>query len=165
MAGGWRGQGDRALWKFRPAFRLWGEAYFDECYSQNPLVNAFSAGILETGKMIRATAAGAGNPVYIIGSSTGKDGIHGASFASKDLSEDSANDIPAVQVGSPFREIAPRSQYGTGGDRCADRHAGHGCCGHNLFHIRNECCGWSGMKIHLDKVPMRQSDMKPGRSF
>ena len=100
MAGGWRGQGDRALGNSF-GVPVVGEAYFDECYSQNPLVNAFSAGILETGKMIRATAAGAGNPVYIIGSATGKDGIHGASFASKDLSKT----VPTIF--QPFRWVIP----------------------------------------------------------
>ena len=81
-----------------------GEVYFDDCYEQNPLVNAFSAGIVKVGEQISAKARGVGNPVYIVGSSTGRDGIHGAAFASKDLSEDSANDIPSVQVGDPFQE-------------------------------------------------------------
>ena len=73
-----------------------GEVYFDDCYEQNPLVNAFSAGIVKVGGQISAKARGVGNPVYIVGSSTGRDGIHGAAFASKDLSEDSANGIPSV---------------------------------------------------------------------
>jgi phosphoribosylformylglycinamidine synthase len=81
-----------------------GEVFFDESFHQNPLVNAFSAGIIKVGKTIRAVAKGAGNPVYIVGSSTGKDGIHGAAFASKDITEDSANDLPSVQVGDPFME-------------------------------------------------------------
>jgi phosphoribosylformylglycinamidine synthase len=80
-----------------------GEVYFDDCYEQNPLVNAFSAGIVKVGEQISAKARGVGNPVYIVGSSTGRDGIHGAAFASKDLSEDSANDIPSVQVGTLFK--------------------------------------------------------------
>ena len=67
-------------------------------------MNAFSAGIVEVGKQISATSSGVGNPVFIVGSATGKDGIHGASFASKDLDEDSAEDIPSVQVGDPFQE-------------------------------------------------------------
>jgi phosphoribosylformylglycinamidine synthase subunit PurL len=81
-----------------------GEVFFDESYQVNPLVNAMSAGILEEGKMISATAKGPGNPVYIVGSATGKDGIQGASFASKDITEDSADDLPSVQVGDPFQE-------------------------------------------------------------
>ena len=75
-----------------------GELFFDECYNTNPLVNAMSAGIMKTGTMISATSYGEGNPVYIVGSSTGKDGIHGAAFASKDITEDSMQDLPAVQV-------------------------------------------------------------------
>lgn len=74
-----------------------GEVYFDECYNHNPLVNAMSVGIVKTDKIISATAKGKGNPVYIVGSSTGKDGIHGATFASADLHENSADDIPVFR--------------------------------------------------------------------
>ena len=81
-----------------------GEVFFDDCYNTNPLVNAFSAGIMNKGEMISATSSGVGNPIFIVGSRTGKDGIHGASFASKDITEDSAEDLPAVQVGDPFQE-------------------------------------------------------------
>src|SRR5690554_6715400 len=73
-----------------------GEVFFDKSYNQNPLVNAFSAGIVDTKKVISATAKGVGNPVYIVGASTGKDGIAGAAFASKDIIEDSTNDLPSV---------------------------------------------------------------------
>jgi len=81
-----------------------GEVFFDESYNTNPLVNAFSAGIMKVGGTISATSYGEGNPVFIVGSATGKDGIHGAAFASKDITEDSVNDLPAVQVGDPFQE-------------------------------------------------------------
>ena len=81
-----------------------GEVYFESCYHTNPLVNAMSVGIVEVGKTISATAEGNGNPVFIVGSATGKDGIGGASFASGDITEDSAQDLPAVQVGDPFQE-------------------------------------------------------------
>ena len=81
-----------------------GEVYFDDSYLQNPLVNAMSVGIVEKGKTISAVSYGKGNPVYIVGSKTGKDGIHGATFASGDLTEESARDLPAVQVGDPFQE-------------------------------------------------------------
>ena len=70
--------------------------FFDESYNTNPLVNAFSAGIIDSSKMISAKATGPGNPVFIVGSATGKDGIAGAAFASKDITEDSANDLPSV---------------------------------------------------------------------
>src|ERR1700757_1127978 len=81
-----------------------GEVFFDECYNTNPLVNAMSAGIVKVGKTASAISYGIGNPVYIVGSATGKDGIHGATFASGDLHEDSAEDLPSVQVGDPFTE-------------------------------------------------------------
>src|SRR5678810_1033198 len=76
-----------------------GEIYFEECYHTNPLVNAMSVGIVEVGKTVSATAEGKGNPVLFVGSATGKDGIGGASFASADITEESAQDLPAVQVG------------------------------------------------------------------
>ena len=79
-----------------------GEVYFDDCYETNILVNAMSVGIAKIGRTISAVADGPGNPVYIFGAATGKDGIHGAAFASKDISEDSINDLPSVQVGDPF---------------------------------------------------------------
>ena len=79
-----------------------GEVFFDDCYTVNPLVNAFSAGIVKVGKQASAISYGVGNPVFIVGSATGKDGIGGASFASEDISEKSTEKLPAVQVGDPF---------------------------------------------------------------
>ena len=73
-----------------------GEVYFNDCYNQNILVNAMSAGIVKVGETVSACADGPGNPVFIVGSATGKDGIHGATFASADLTENSAEDLPAV---------------------------------------------------------------------
>lgn len=81
-----------------------GEVFFDESYNTNPLVNAFSAGIMDPSKVISATSSGPGNPVFIVGAATGKDGIAGAAFASKDITEESADDLPSVQVGDPFME-------------------------------------------------------------
>ncbi|MDT9547402.1 MAG: phosphoribosylformylglycinamidine synthase subunit PurL [Chlorobium phaeovibrioides] len=81
-----------------------GEIYFEDCYTGNPLVNAMSVGIVEHHKTVSATAEGEGNPVLIVGSSTGRDGIHGATFASEDLSEASEDKRPSVQVGDPFAE-------------------------------------------------------------
>src|SRR6476646_9793427 len=72
-----------------------GEVFFDECYNTNPLVNAMSVGIVKAGKTVSAIAYGEGNPVFIVGSATGKDGIHGASFASHDISEDSQEELPS----------------------------------------------------------------------
>ncbi len=139
-----------------------GEVFFDECYNTNPLVNAMSAGIMKADKMISATSYGVGNPVYIVGSATGKDGIHGAAFASKDITEESANDLPAVQVGDPFQEkllleaslelaetdaIIGMQDMGAAGITCST----------------SEMSGKEGfgMTIDLDKVPTRQEGMKP----
>src|SRR5450755_3198580 len=81
-----------------------GEIYFEDCYHTNPLVNAMSVGVLRTGQTVSATAEGEGNLVFIVGSATGKDGMGGAAFASADISENSIQDLPAVQVGDPFQE-------------------------------------------------------------
>jgi phosphoribosylformylglycinamidine synthase len=81
-----------------------GEIYFEEGYTGNPLVNAMSVGLVEHHKTVSATAKGKGNPVLIVGSSTGRDGIHGATFASEELSEASEDKRPSVQVGDPFAE-------------------------------------------------------------
>ena len=138
-----------------------GEVFFDDCYNANPLVNAFSAGIMKTGEMISATSSGVGNPVFIVGSRTGKDGIHGASFASKDITEDSVEDLPAVQVGDPFQEkllleatlelaktdaIVGMQDMGAAGITCSSNEM--------------SAAGGHGMNLHLDKVPTRQENMK-----
>ena len=81
-----------------------GEIYFEECYQDNPLVNAMAVGIVKHNQTASATASGIGNPVFIVGSSTGKDGIHGATFASEEISEKSESKRPSVQVGDPFTE-------------------------------------------------------------
>ena len=89
-----------------------GEVFFDDCYNVNPLVNAMSVGIVKTGETVSATSYGAGNPVFIVGSSTGKDGIAGAAFASKDLTEDSAKDLPICAGGRSFPgKIIIRSNF------------------------------------------------------
>ena len=138
-----------------------GEVFFDDCYNTNPLVNAFSAGIMKKGDMISATSSGVGNPIFIVGSRTGKDGIHGASFASKDITEDSADDLPAVQVGDPFQEkllleatlelaktdaVVGMQDMGAAGITCSTNEM--------------SAAGEHGMIINLDKVPTRQSNMK-----
>ena len=79
-----------------------GEIYFEDCYYTNPLVNAMSVGIVKKGETVSAIAEGKGNPVFFVGSSTGKDGIGGASFASADITEESMEELPAVQVGDPY---------------------------------------------------------------
>ncbi len=139
-----------------------GEVFFDSSYNQNPLVNAFSAGLIDTKKVISAKAKGPGNSVYIVGSATGKDGIAGAAFASKDITEDSASDLPSVQVGDPFQEkllleatmelaetnaIVGMQDMGAAGITCSTCEMSAG--------------GGVGMDIYLDKVPTRQENMLP----
>ncbi len=139
-----------------------GEVYFDDSYNVNPLVNAMSVGIVEKGKTISATSKGPGNPVYIVGSATGKDGIHGATFASGDLHEDSAEDLPAVQVGDPFQEKllleATLELIDTGAVvGMQDMGAAGITCSTSEMSAKD---GF-GMKIWLDRVPTRQQNMKP----
>ena len=139
-----------------------GETYFDKSYNSNPLVNAFSVGIMEAKNVISATAKGVDNPVFIVGSSTGKDGINGAAFASKDLTENSSDDIPSVQVGDPFQEkllleatmelsktnaIVGMQDMGAAGIICSTSEM--------------SAAGNCGMEINLDKVPLRQKNMDP----
>jgi len=81
-----------------------GEVYFDDSYNGNPLVNAFCLGILRHEQIARGAAKGVGNPVFYVGAETGRDGLAGAAFASRELTEESKADRPAVQVGDPFRE-------------------------------------------------------------
>jgi phosphoribosylformylglycinamidine synthase II len=139
-----------------------GELFFDDCYTINPLVNAMSAGILKVGKTVSATSYGVGNPVYIVGSATGKDGIHGAAFASKNITEDSVNDLPAVQVGDPFQEKllleATLEVIETGAVvGMQDMGAAGIICSNSEMSAKGE----HGMRIDLDKVPTRQDNMKP----
>lgn len=139
-----------------------GEVFFDECYNTNPLVNAFSAGVVKIGNTAKATSYGVGNPVYIVGSRTGKDGIHGATFASEDISEKSNEKLPAVQVGDPFAEkllleatlevIASGAVIGI-----QDMGAAGIICSTSEMSAKGE----HGMDIWLDKVPTRQPNMKP----
>lgn len=139
-----------------------GELFFDDCYNVNPLVNAMSAGIVKAGETVSATSYGVGNPVYIVGSATGKDGIHGAAFASKDITADSVNDLPAVQVGDPFQEKllleATLEVIKTGAVvGMQDMGAAGIICSNSEMSAKGE----HGMRIDLDLVPTRQANMKP----
>ncbi|HMU97992.1 MAG TPA: phosphoribosylformylglycinamidine synthase subunit PurL [Chitinophagales bacterium] len=139
-----------------------GEVYFDDCYQVNPLVNAMSVGIVKIGDTISATSYGKGNPVYIVGSATGKDGIHGATFASEDLGEDAEDKIPSVQVGDPFVEKllleATLEVIKTGAViGMQDMGAAGITCSTSEMSAKGE----HGMKIWLDKVPTRQKNMLP----
>ncbi len=138
-----------------------GEVYFNDSYTTNPLVNAMSVGIMKHDEVVSAVAKGAGNPVYIVGSSTGKDGIHGATFASADITEDSANDIPSIQVGDPFMEKllleATLEVIRTGAVvGMQDMGAAGIICSTSEMSAK----GNSGMRIDLDKVPLRQQNME-----
>ncbi|MFN3528610.1 MAG: phosphoribosylformylglycinamidine synthase subunit PurL [Bacteroidia bacterium] len=139
-----------------------GEVYFDDCFTVNPLVNAMSVGIVEKGKTVSAISYGVGNPVFIVGSHTGKDGIHGAAFASKDITEDSADDLPSVQVGDPFQEKllleATLEAIDTGAIvGMQDMGAAGIICSSSEMSAKGE----HGMVIWLDRVPTRQENMKP----
>jgi phosphoribosylformylglycinamidine synthase II len=138
-----------------------GEVYFHNCYNQNILVNAMSVGIVEHGKTVSARADGPGNPVFIVGSATGKDGIHGATFASADLTDDSAEDLPAVQVGDPFQEkllLEASLEAITTGQIVGmqDMGAAGITCSTSEMAAKSE----TGMKINLDLVPTRQKNMQ-----
>lgn len=138
-----------------------GEVYFMPCYNHDILVNAMSAGIVKAGETVSATAGGPGNPVFIVGSSTGKDGIHGATFASADLSADSHQDLPAVQVGDPFQEKllleASLEAIQTGAIiGMQDMGAAGITCSTSEMSAKAGC----GMRIDLSKVPTRQANMK-----
>ncbi|MBK8610555.1 MAG: phosphoribosylformylglycinamidine synthase subunit PurL [Chitinophagaceae bacterium] len=140
-----------------------GEVYFEDCYHTNPLVNAMSVGILKNGTTVSATSGKIkGNPVFFVGSATGKDGIGGASFASADITADSAEDLPAVQVGDPFQEKklleACLEVLETGAVvGMQDMGAAGIICSTSEMSAKGE----AGMRIDLDKVPTRQKDMKP----
>jgi phosphoribosylformylglycinamidine synthase II len=138
-----------------------GEIYFEDCYHTNPLVNAMSVGILKNGETISATAKGKGNPVIFVGSATGKDGIGGASFASANITGESTKELPAVQVGDPFQEkklleacleviktgaVVGMQDMGAAGIICST--------------AEMSAKGEVGMRIDLDKVPVRQDNMK-----
>lgn len=138
-----------------------GEVFFDDSFNVNILVNAMSVGLVKQGQTVSAISYGAGNPVYIVGSATGKDGIHGATFASGDLHEDSHEDLPSVQVGDPFMEkllleatleiictgaVVGMQDMGAAGIICSTSEM--------------SAKGKHGMDIRLDKVPVRQAGMK-----
>jgi len=138
-----------------------GEIYFEDCYHTNPLVNAMSVGIVKNGETISATAKGIGNPVFFVGSATGKDGIGGASFASADITEESTEELPAVQVGDPFQEKklleACLEVIHTGAVvGMQDMGAAGIICSTSEMSAKGEV----GMRIDLDKVPTRQKNMK-----
>jgi phosphoribosylformylglycinamidine synthase II len=139
-----------------------GEVFFDECYTGNPLVNAMSVGIVKTNQMATALAAGVGNPIMMVGSKTGRDGIHGATFASEEISAKSESKRPSVQIGDPFTEkllleatleiieqdlIVGIQDMGAAGLTCSSSEM--------------SAKGQVGIEIDIDKVQVRESGMTP----
>src|SRR5213083_805084 len=139
-----------------------GEIYFDESFEGNPLVNVFCLGVLRHEQLARGTAEGAGNPVFYVGAETGRDGLAGAAFASRELTEQSREDRPAVQVGDPFKEkllleacleliardaVAGIQDMGAAGLTCST--------------CETASRGGSGIEINLAKVPKREPGMTP----
>src|ERR1700752_3280802 len=139
---------------------LGGETKFESCYSQNPLVNAFALGLMRRDKIFYAKASGEGNPVIYVGSKTGRDGIHGATMASEEFSEESEAKRPNVQVGDPFLEkllleacleamqtgaIVGIQDMGAAGLTCSTCEMG--------------ARGKVGLEIELDRVPQRETGM------
>ena len=139
-----------------------GEIYFDESFEGNPLVNVFCLGVLRHEQLARGAARGVGNPVFYVGAETGRDGLAGASFASRELTEESREDRPAVQVGDPFKEkllleaclellatdaVAGIQDMGAAGLTCST--------------CETASRGGSGVEIDLAKVPKREPGMTP----
>lgn len=139
-----------------------GEIYFDESYNGNPLVNVFNLGILKHEQIARGAAKGIGNPVFYVGAETGRDGLAGAAFASRELTEESKQDRPAVQVGDPFKEkllleaclellatdaVAGIQDMGAAGLTCST--------------CETASRGGTGVEIDLAKVPKRETGMTP----
>jgi len=138
-----------------------GEIYFDDCYQDNPLVNAMAVGIVKTNQVASAAASGVGNPVFIVGSSTGKDGIHGASLlASREFDEKTADMRPTVQVGDPFQEklllecSLELIQSGVV-NSIQDMGAAGISCSTSEMSARNEV----GMNVNLNNIPLREENM------
>ena len=139
---------------------LAGEVFFNDCFEHNPLVNAMSVGVMRKEDLISAVAKGKGNPIYIVGSATGKDGIHGATFASADVTENTADDIPSIQVGDPFQEkllLEATLELGKSGAIVGMQDMGAAGIICSTSEMSEK--GGSGMVIDLDKVPLRQQNM------
>ena len=139
-----------------------GEVYFDAAYNGNPLVNAMAIGIMETTDIVKSGAAGLGNPVLYVGSTTGRDGMGGASFASAELTDESERDRPAVQVGDPFLEKslveACLEAFKTGAIVAAQD---MGAAGITCSTAEMAAKGGVGIELDLDLIPVRETGMVP----
>ncbi|BAZ84266.1 phosphoribosylformylglycinamidine synthase subunit PurL [Dolichospermum compactum] len=139
-----------------------GEVYFDPAYSGNPLVNVMALGLMETSEIVKSGASGLGNPVLYVGSTTGRDGMGGASFASAELTDESMDNRPAVQVGDPFVEKslieACLEAFKTGAVVAAQD---MGAAGITCSTSEMAAKGGVGIDFDLDKIPVRESGMIP----
>jgi phosphoribosylformylglycinamidine synthase len=139
-----------------------GEVYFDHAYTGNPLVNVMALGLMETSEIVKSGASGIGNPVLYVGSTTGRDGMGGASFASAELSEQSMDDRPAVQVGDPFLEKclieACLEAFKTGAVVAAQD---MGAAGITCSTSEMAAKGGVGIELDLDLIPSREAGMVP----
>ncbi|MFM6091104.1 MAG: phosphoribosylformylglycinamidine synthase subunit PurL, partial [Dolichospermum sp.] len=139
-----------------------GEVYFDPAYSGNPLVNVMALGLMETSEIVKSGASGVGNPVLYVGSTTGRDGMGGASFASAELTQESMDNRPAVQVGDPFLEKslieACLEAFKTGAVVAAQD---MGAAGITCSTSEMAAKGGVGIEFDLDKIPVRESGMIP----
>lgn len=137
-----------------------GEIYFDSCYEGNPLVNAMCVGLIDHDKIQKGIAKGIGNPVMYVGASTGRDGIHGATFASEELSEESEAKRPAVQVGDPFMEKllleACLELIETGAVQGIQD---MGAAGLTSSSSEMASKAGNGLELNLDMVPQREKGM------
>ena len=139
-----------------------GEVYFDPSYEGNPLVNAMSVGVAKIGQTASAIAEGVGNPVYIVGSSTGRDGIHGATFASEEIAEGSEARRPSVQVGDPFTEkLLLEATLEAIGSGALVGIQDMGAAGITCSSCEMSAKGGCGMVLHVDKAPQRETGMTP----
>ncbi len=139
-----------------------GEIYFNSAYNGNPLVNAMALGLMETEDIVKSGASGIGNPVLYVGSTTGRDGMGGASFASAELTDQSMDDRPAVQVGDPFLEKslieACLEAFKTGAVVAAQD---MGAAGITCSTSEMAANGGVGIELDLDKIPVRETGMIP----
>ncbi|MDJ0662047.1 MAG: phosphoribosylformylglycinamidine synthase subunit PurL [Crocosphaera sp.] len=139
-----------------------GEIYFNSAYNGNPLVNAMALGLMETKDIVKSGASGIGNPVLYVGSTTGRDGMGGASFASAELTDQSMDDRPAVQVGDPFLEKslieACLEAFKTGAVVAAQD---MGAAGITCSTSEMAANGGVGIELDLDKIPVRETGMVP----
>ena len=139
-----------------------GETWFDETYAGNPLVNVFCLGVLRHDQIARGAAKGIGNPVFYVGAETGRDGLAGAAFASRELTEESKEDRPAVQVGDPFREkLLLEACLELLASGCVAGIQDMGAAGLTCSTCETASRGGSGIDVDLDLVPKREDGMTP----